>query len=253
MNNYAGISEELVELLRLEQPPVTVCFTDSVPEGTAAYEGQAPAGCRFWQDAASATFVTSATDHAMCAIGVHTHNLQPSPAQQADLMDALKVFADLGYVRPEDIAQIPVLNAASKHVLYSPLSTCPLPPDVVLLFVSANQTLILSEAAQQVESGNPPAMGRPACAIVPQVVNTGRAALSLGCCGARAYLDNFTDTIAIFAIPGEKLEAYVERIRILTNANTILTKFHQMRRNDIASGNRPSIQISLEAFAASGA
>ena len=64
-----------------------------------------------------------------------------------------------------------------------------MPPDMVLLFVNANQTLILSEATQQVENQNAPAMGRPACAIVPQVMNTGRAALSLGCCGARAYLD----------------------------------------------------------------
>lgn len=56
--------------------------------------------------------------------------------------------------------------------------------------VNANQTLILSEATQQVEKQNPPAMGRPACAVVAQVMNTGRAALSSGCCGARAYLDN---------------------------------------------------------------
>jgi hypothetical protein len=75
--------------------------------------------------------------------------------------------------------------------------------------------------------------------------------MSLGCCGARAYLDNFAETTAIFAIPGARLEAYVERIRILTNANTLLSQFHQMRRTDIAAGNRPSIQESLTAFAAS--
>jgi hypothetical protein len=39
-----------------------------------------------------------------------------------------------------------------------------------------------------VEGGSPPAMGRLACAIMPQVGNTGRSALSLGCCGAGAYL-----------------------------------------------------------------
>lgn len=253
MNHYAAISEELTHLLHLEQSPIAISFSDSVPEGVHAYDGQAPAGCRFWQDAASSAFATSAADHAMCAIGVHTHNLQPSPAQQTDLMDALKAFADLGYIRQEDIPLIPVLNSQSKYVVYAPLANSPLPADIVLLFVSANQTLILSEATQQVEGQNAPAMGRPACAVVPQVINTGRAALSLGCCGARAYLDNFTDAIAIFAIPGAKLESYVERIQILSNANTILSKFHQIRRNDIASGNRPSIQSSLEAFAASQA
>ena len=83
----------------------------------------------------------------------------------------------------------------------------------MLLFVNANQTLILSEATQQVENQNAPAMGRPACAIVPQVMNTGRAALSLGCCGARAYLDVLTDDVAVFAIPGAKLEAYAQADR----------------------------------------
>ena len=73
-------------------------------------------------------------------------------------MDALKVFADLGYVRPEDLPMIPVLASRSKYVVYGPLAQIPLPPDVVLLFVNSNQTLVLSEAVQQVENGTPPAM-----------------------------------------------------------------------------------------------
>jgi uncharacterized protein (DUF169 family) len=168
-------------------------------------------------------------------------------------MDALKVFGDLGYVRPEDIPQIPVLKVQSKYILYSPLAETPLQPDLVLLFVHANQTLILSEATQQLEAQTPPAMGRPACAVVPQVLNTGRAALSLGCCGARVYLDNFNDSVAIFAIPGARLAAYAERIDTLTRANTILTQFHQLRRQSVESGNRPTIQESLVAFGASQA
>ena len=251
MESYAALSQELTQLLHLEQPPIAISFSDAPPAGVALYDGQAPAGCRFWQDAATSTFTTSSRDHELCAIGVHTHNLQPSPAQQKDLMDALKVFADLGYVRPEDVPQIPVLKNQPQHVTYSRLAEAPLPPDLVILFVRPDQTLILTEATQQLENENAPAMGRPACAVVAQVMNTGRPAMSLGCCGARAYLDNFADTTAIFAIPGSKLESYVERIRVLTNANTVLSQFHQMRRRDVAAGNRPSIQESLTAFAAS--
>jgi uncharacterized protein (DUF169 family) len=250
MESYAALSQELIQLLHLEQPPLAISFTNTPPDGVARYEGTAPAGCRFWQDAASSTFTTSARDHELCAIGVHTHNLQPSPAQQRDLMDALKVFADLGYVRPEDVPQIPVLKNQPQYVTYSRLAESPLPPDLVILFVRPEQTLILTEATQQLENQNAPAMGRPACAVVAQVMNTGRPAMSLGCCGARAYLDNFTDTIAIFAIPGSKLEAYVERIGTLASANALLSRFHQLRRRDIAMGNRPSVQESLTAFAA---
>ncbi len=67
-------------------------------------------------------FATSASDHSLCAIGVYTHNLQTSPAQQADLMDALGVFGELDYVTPADLALIPVLGSRPKHVVYSPLA-----------------------------------------------------------------------------------------------------------------------------------
>jgi uncharacterized protein (DUF169 family) len=48
---------------------------------------------------------------------------------------------------------IPVLNRDAKVVVYGPLASMPLAPDVVLLFVQADQTLILSEASQQLENG----------------------------------------------------------------------------------------------------
>jgi uncharacterized protein (DUF169 family) len=247
-HNYAKLSTDLVEALHLDQSPVAICFSDTVPSGLDAPTNRVPAGCRFWQDATTGSFATSAADHALCAIGVYTHNLEPSPAQQTDLMDAIKVFGDLGYVRQEDLPLIPVLASQPKYVLYSPLAESPLPPDVVILFANSAQTLILSEATQQVEGHNPPAMGRPACAVVPQVMNSGKAALSLGCCGARAYLDLLTDSTAVFAIPGAKLDSYVARILALTKANEVLSQFHQIRRQQIGLGGAPSIQDSLQAL-----
>jgi uncharacterized protein (DUF169 family) len=250
LENYSELAERLAETLNLRQPPVAVCFADSVPASVPAYEGRAPAGCRFWEDAVTGAFATSPSDHSLCAIGVYTHNLEPSPAHQIELMDALKVFADLGYVTLQDLPLIPVLQSHPAHVIYTPLAESPLPPDVVLLFVDASQTLILCEAAQQVEKQNSPAMGRPACAVVPQVMNTGRAALSLGCCGARAYLDMLTDDVALFAIPGAKLSDYVARIAALAEANAVLTKFHQLRRRDVEAGQSPTVQRSLAAMGA---
>jgi hypothetical protein len=96
-------SESLSKCLNLLQAPVSISVADLIPDGTSAHAGRVPAGCRFWQDAATKTFVTSAAEHSLCAIGVYTHHLQRSPAQQADLMNALKVFGDLGYVRQEDL------------------------------------------------------------------------------------------------------------------------------------------------------
>jgi hypothetical protein len=230
-------------------PPIAICFTDEVRAGIADWTGRVPAGCRFWEEAATKVFATSASDHDLCSIGTFTHNLETTAAHDAERGDALRVFADLGYVREQDIAMIPVLKARFSHVVYGPLAAIPLAPDVVLLFGKADQMLILSEASQQVEAGLPPAMGRPACAIVPQAMNTTRAALSLGCCGARAYLDALTDDVALWAIPGSKLDVYAERIAALAKANAILTTFHQVRREDVEDGQSPTIKESLAAMA----
>lgn len=248
MPNFSEVAKSLSDSLHLALAPVSISFHDSIPDGVAPHSGTAPAGCRFWQEAASSVFATVPADHDLCAIGLYTHNLGISEGAGKDLNDALKVFGDLGYVRPDDMPFIPVLKRESKTVVYGPLGAVPAPPDVVLLFVKADQTLILSEVSQQLENGLPPAMGRPACAVVPQAFNTGRTALSLGCCGARAYLDALTPDMALYAIPGAKIEAFAARVVELSKANSILTAFHQLRRKQVELGGHPSVQDSLNAM-----
>ena len=198
MSENAKLAEDLISSLELALPPIAVSFTDVAPANVGPYDGIVPAGCVFWQQAATRTFVTSAKDHALCSIGVHTHHLaQPAPSHQAELTEALKAMSDLDYVRAEEVAALPVIEREVKHVVYGPLAECQLELDVVLIFAHARQGLILSEAIARVDRGIPPALGRPACAVVPQAFNHGNAALSLGCCGARAYLDALTDGVAM--------------------------------------------------------
>ena len=246
MTSYASAAVSLTNALHLSWPPIAVCLADSVPDGIPHYTGsKLPAGCVFWQEASKGVFTTSANDHNLCAIGMHTHNLETSQSEDTDREDALKVFAELGYLRPDQIPDIPVLAKRPKHVVYAPLADSPLPPDVILLFVEANQGLVLSEASQAVENGMPPAMGRPACGVVPAVKNSGRAALSLGCCGARAYLDTLTPNLSLWALPGPRLAEYVDRVAELSKANEVLTRFHKLRRKDVEAGGAPSVQQSL--------
>ena len=247
MNEYAATAQRLTDDLRLSLPPIAVCFTDSPPASVPRYNGPTlPAGCVFWQEAAQGAFATAPSDHRLCAIGMYTHNLETTPADDADRDDALKVFAELGYLKPDQIADVPVLQTRPRQVVYAPLAESPLPPDVVLLFVEADQALILSEASQSVDEGVPPAMGRPACGVVPAVQNSGRAALSLGCCGARAYLDKLSPSVALWALPGPRLAEYSEQITQLSRANATLTRFHEIRRNDVAAGATPTVKQSLE-------
>ena len=247
MSNYPASAHQLIISLELSLPPIAVAFCDVAPPGVAAFDGIVPAGCSFWQEAATRTFVTSTKDHELCAIGVHTHHMsQPSPSHTAELSEALQAMSGLDYVRPEEVAAIPVVQREVRHVLYGPLADFPLDPEVVLLFAHARQGLILSEAAARVDKGVPPAMGRPACAVVPQVLNHGYAAMSLGCCGARAYLDALSDSVALWAFPGSKLDQYCAEITVLARANKTLTTFHAHRREDVESGKRPTVRQSLE-------
>ena len=247
MSENAKLAEDLISSLELALPPIAVSFTDVAPANVGPYDGIVPAGCVFWQQAATRTFVTSAKDHALCSIGVHTHHLaQPAPSQQAELTDALKAMSDLDYVRAEEVAAIPVIEREVKHVVYGPLAECQIEADIVLIFALARQGLILSEAIARVDKGIPPALGRPACAVVPQAFNHGNAALSLGCCGARAYLDALTDGVAMWALPGVKLDQYCAEIAVLARANKTLTTFHARRREDVEAGKHPTVRQSLE-------
>lgn len=246
MNTYATIAGALQKSLNLALPPIAVSISDEVPEGVSDYDGRPPAGCLFWQEAAKGPFATRTSHHELCAIGVHTHHLaNPPDSYESELGDVLKTMAGMEYVREQDVMEIPVLENETRHVIYAPLDKTPLEPTVVLLFAHSRQSLIITEAVQQVEPAVPPAMGRPACAVVPQAVKSGRAALSLGCCGARAYLDTLTDDVALWALPGDKVNQYAARIDILARANAVLAEFHSLRRKDVEAGLEPTVMESL--------
>ena len=56
------------------------------------------------------------------APGTFTHNLDVTAAHEADRRDALKVFADLGYVRAEDIPLVPVLLSGRRPTIKDSLA-----------------------------------------------------------------------------------------------------------------------------------
>lgn len=246
MGAYRDLAQRLSDCLQLGVPPVAVALLREPLADLAPNAGAAPpSGCVFWQRATSQVVLTSPRDHRFCTIGMYTHNLEMTPAEQTDLKDALEFFAELGYLRPEEIPGIPVLEERPSFLLYAPLAAAPVPPDVVLLFVQPGQALILAEACQAADRRAVPAIGRPACALVPMVRTSGRAAMSLGCCGARNYVDLLGPGIAIWALPGPRLAEYIEQIETLSRAESILTRFHQLRRQDVEARRQPSVRASL--------
>ena len=152
MTNYQKLANDLMTSLELSLPPIAVAFSDVVPPNLSSYDDVVPAGCVFWQEAATRTFVTSAKDHELCAIGVHTHNMSPpSASHQAELQEALQAMSGLDYVREEEVAAIPVVQRQVRHVIYGPFADFPLDPEVVLLFAHARQELILNETIARID------------------------------------------------------------------------------------------------------
>ena len=247
MHENSDLAANLSAALKLSLAPVALSFHDEVPSGIEHFSATAPAGCSFWELGTKETFVTTTDDHALCAIGVHTHNLSGAPSTQShELQDTLGAMMGLDYVREAEVQALPVMSRPHRHVIYGPLADHPVDPDAVLLFCSGRQGLVLTEALHRVDGAPAPAMGRPACVLVPQVVSSGAAAASLGCCGARAYLPALADDITLWGLPGEKLSAYAAEVATLAKANDVLTTFHERRRDDIAAGGRPSVQESLD-------
>ena len=246
MTNWATVSQEIEDALGLATCPVAVAFADDSPAGVEPPTSPVPAGCSFWELGAATSIATQAMHHQHCSIGVYTHNLADAPTtQQHELETALGAMQGLDYVRSSEVEALPVMPTSRRYVLYGPLRNATQRPSLVLLFASASQGLIITEALSRVDGEIPMAMGRPACALVPQVVSSGRSASSLGCCGARAYLDALSDDITLWGLHGDKLEQYAQEIATLARANRILTQLHQNRRAAVEAGETPTIEESL--------
>jgi hypothetical protein len=54
-------------------------------------------------------------------VGAYTHNISLSPERKQETGITLRMMFDPGYVKPEEVPQIPRLAKAPAAVVYSPL------------------------------------------------------------------------------------------------------------------------------------
>ena len=86
--NWSQLASDLTSTLHLASPPLEITFSDTPPDGVAAFDeampdalpdgrtGRVPAGCVFWMKAADRTFSTVAEDHGNCSVGSVTHGFK---------------------------------------------------------------------------------------------------------------------------------------------------------------------------------
>lgn len=226
----------MVELLELTSAPVAVTFTAVAPAGVPRVAKAGPAGCAYWkQAAAGAVFHTEAADHYHCPVGSYTHGVTLPPERAKELEDVVGTMVGLQYIRMEEVGALPRRAEPFRVAVYAPLAEAPLPPDVVLVRGHARQIMLVAEAARAAGlAGDAAAMGRPACAMIPAVLNGPGGVTSLGCIGNRVYTGLGDDEL-YFTIPGPRVGDVVERLETVVRANQELEKYHEGRRAIIGS------------------
>ena len=233
--NWKALEERIGAAVKSGRRPVAVAFLDAAPASVARFDGTEPSGCSFWRLAAAGrVFYTVPENHFNCAVGAYTHNIPLSPEREKETEQTLKMMFDLGYVRPEEVPQIPRLATTPKAIVYAPLGNTPVAPDVVLFACKPSGAMLLNEAAGRagVQSGAP-ALGRPTCMALPASLHHG-VILSLGCMGNRVYTGLGEDEM-YFVLRGKDLAAVADALTVITSANAALNEYASGRRSQLAT------------------
>lgn len=233
--NWRELEIQMQEALNPRVRPVAVAFLEAEPAGVEKFAGTQPSSCSFWRLAAQGLmFYTIPENHFNCAVGAYTHNITLSPEREKETEQTLKMMFDLGYVKPEEVSQIPRLAKTPKAIVYSPLGQTPVEPDVVLFALKPGAAMILQEAtARAGVSAAASALGRPTCMALPASLQHGTIT-SLGCIGNRTYTGLSEDELYV-VLRGNDLPRVAEALSVIRRANSALHDYARGRREQLSS------------------
>jgi uncharacterized protein (DUF169 family) len=233
--DWKQLDDKIGAAVKLSRRPVAVTFLDAAPANVKKFDGAEPSGCSFWRLAAdNRTFYTVPEDHFNCAVGAYTHNIALSPEREQETGITLKMMFDLGYLKPEEVPQIPRLAKKPAVVVYSPLGEAPVAPDVVLFACQPRSAMLLNEAANRAGvAAGAPALGRPTCMALPASLQHG-AIFSLGCVGNRVYTGLGEDQM-YFVVRGQDLKAIADALEVVNSANAALSDYAIGQRRKLST------------------
>ena len=233
--SWKNLEERISAAVKLPKRAVAVAFLDQAPEGLEKFDGTEPSGCSFWRLAAAGkSFYTAPENHFNCAVGAYTHNIPLSAARERETEQTLKMMFDLGYVKPEEVPQIPRLAKTPVAIAYAPLGDATFAPDIVLFACKPSVAMLLNEAAGRAGIGSgAPALGRPTCMALPATLQAG-SILSLGCMGNRIYTGLGEDEM-YFVVRGKELAELADALDVIAGANNALEQYATGRRAELAS------------------
>ena len=231
---WQTLEQRISSAVELSQRAVAVAFLDAPPEGIEKFAGSEPSGCSFWRLAAAGrSFYTVPEDHFNCALGAYTHAIPLTSVSEKETDHTLKMMFDLGYMKPEEIPQIPILSKTPTAIAYACLGDASFAPDAVLFACKPAGAMLLNEAAVRAGIAGGAMLGRPTCMALPASVQAG-SILSLGCVGNRVYTGLGEDEL-YFVVRGKDLAALADALQVTTGANDALRVYAQGRREQLAT------------------
>lgn len=141
----------------------------------------------------------------------------------------------------DEVAQTARITKPAAGVVYGPLWQFPLQPDLVVVWATIIQAVVLQEVAGAVMWRNNPqgaVFTRPACSVLPIAMPHDKASLSLGCVGVRTYTQ-IPDGVYLLALPGSRLDQLKEHLKKIENPGERLQFYSERLRAGMAQEGQP--------------
>lgn len=107
-------------------------------------------------------------------------------------------------------------------MLYGLLADLPVPPDLVVVWVTPRAAMLIGEASRAASwtgAGGLTVTGRPGCAALPRAEDSRSVVASWGCTGMRRFTA-IPDDLLLAVLPGPQLDRLVDALAATVAANT---------------------------------
>lgn len=229
---FETLANRLRQEIGLELEPVALRRLQNPPPGVRILMEEVPSACHFWRLAENGLFYATETSHMGCPIGAMVMGFRLSKEKEEELVEVVGEMCSLSYLQQEEVQNIPKMDASFGGILYGPLKIFPMRPELVLLWVTPAQAMLLQEATGETAWTLGPSaglFGRPACAALPVSLERKRPTLSLGCTGMRTFTEIAEDRM-LLSIPGRMLSGLEEKIENTLSANQKMKELYLQKK-----------------------
>jgi uncharacterized protein (DUF169 family) len=158
-----------------------------------------------------------ASDHANCSVGSFTHGFLT--LEEAAAKDDVCAVLESGWVDVASVQALPRIAQKPDTVVYGPLASTLLAPDVVLLRINGFALMTLKDAIPSLRIE-----GKPQCHIVAIAKEHGEVAASVGCALSRARTGMRPEEMTC-AIPGARLAEVVAAVEAAVTLDRMMASY----------------------------